>query len=471
MMADLNGGSRAWSLISVLVLCGGLTACASATPPQRADFAIRNVHVVDTRTGAVLPDRTIFIDGQRITAVTDGTTGQTALTEIDGLGGYAIPGLWDAHVHLLGDDADAALRVARVWLSFGVTHLRDMGSSAAALNSFRKAAPPDLSPALLASGPTLWTFELPYGDKAQQRIVRDIPEIRAAVDEAVASGADFIKVYAGFDADRLAALTKAAERSGLRVAGHAQSDIPLDVQASLGLRTVEHFEASTFQGCGVDPDPYFERIIGARFRASGETIPDILNAFVADLDRDTCLAAFRRAAGAGLAITPTLMGSFLPPSMARTLAASLSGDQREGCSGYLVGFGDDEAKADALYSSARNALMRLVLDSGMPILAGTDTPAFCSPAGSSLSSELALLSQSGLSPLAVLQAATLTPARVFGLSERFGHIEAGMDADIVVLPTNPLSDVTAYADPDGVFWQGRWRDKAELRRLRTAELD
>jgi imidazolonepropionase-like amidohydrolase len=146
----------------------------------------------------------------------------------------------------------------------------------------------------------------------------------------------------------------------------------------------------------------------------------------------------------------------------------LEEDQRQSCDLYLVGFGDDEGAAEDVYAGARNALMQLVLDSGLPILAGTDTPAFCGSAGASLALELELLGRSGLTPLEVLRSATLTPARVFGLGARFGALDVGMDADIVVLPSNPLLDVRPYADPVAIFWGGQWRSRSELLRLRTA---
>ena len=135
---------------------------------------------------------------------------------------------------------------------------------------------------------------------------------------------------------------------------------------------------------------------------------------------------------------------------------------------YLAGFGDAVDRGDATYAAARDALMALVRDAGMPILAGTDTPAFCGSPGASLALELRLLGQSGLSPLEVLQSATLTPAKVFGFGDRFGTIETGMQADIVLLPANPLLDLSAYENPIGLIQGGLWRDRSDLLRLRAS---
>lgn len=458
--------SHRWVTSLSWALTLGLSACATSPGPPPADLAVRNVNIVDTRTGQVLNGRTILIRGDRITAITDGSAPELADRQVDGHGTWAIPGLWDSHIHLLQNDAEAALRTAPILLSYGVTHARDMGGSAQALAAFRNAVDPADLPVVIASGPAFWAFELPYGDKTQQRIVGQASDIDAAVAETAAAGADFIKVYAGFQPQPLALLVESARRRGLRVAGHAQPGAPLDEQARLGLSTVEHLDTSTFGGCDVDPDAYFERILAARFGDSGDTLPKIFAAFVADIDRDACVAMFRRASDAGLAITPTLTASFLPPSAARRLAADLPADQREACALYLAAFQEDDAQGEAGYRAAGHALMAIVRESGMPILAGTDSPAFCGTPGSSLAVELGLLGQAGLSPLEVLQSATLTPARQFGFGDRLGVIASGMEADFVLLRQNPMSDASAYTEPVGLFTRGRWRDEAELVQLR-----
>ena len=84
---------------------------------------------------------------------------------------------------------------------------------------------------------------------------------------------------------------------------------------------------------------------------------------------------------------------------------------------------------------------------GVPILAGTDAnatpdvpyqPAF----GASLHHELALLVDAGLSTAAALRAATSLPAQHFGLSDR-GAVEPGLRADLVLLDSDPLADISA----------------------------
>ena len=112
--------------------------------------------------------------------------------------------------------------------------------------------------------------------------------------------------------------------------------------------------------------------------------------------------------------------------------------------------------------------MHLVVDAGVPVLAGSDTPAFCARVGESLLLELQYLSDGGLSLLNVLRAATSLPARVFG-ARTFGSLAVGHAADLVLLRDNPLTSARAYEDPVGVYTQGRWYDHAAIASLRAQE--
>lgn len=70
--------------------------------------------------------------------------------------------------------------------------------------------------------------------------------------------------------------------------------------------------------------------------------------------------------------------------------------------------------------------------------------------------------EAGLTPYEALRTATVNPARVIGRLANTGEIAPGRDADLVLLPANPLADIAAYRRPDGVVLQGRWFDRAAL---------
>lgn len=95
---------------------------------------------------------------------------------------------------------------------------------------------------------------------------------------------------------------------------------------------------------------------------------------------------------------------------------------------------------------------------GIPILAGTNSnnhrgaPAKINH-GESIHGELELLVKAGLSSLDALRAATVLPARHFGLSDR-GKIVVGKRADLVLLRDDPIADISATNS----FWKVWIRD-------------
>lgn len=75
------------------------------------------------------------------------------------------------------------------------------------------------------------------------------------------------------------------------------------------------------------------------------------------------------------------------------------------------------------------------------------------PHGSSLHHELELLTAAGLSTVDALRAATVLPARYFGLTDR-GSVEPGMRADLVLVDGDPIADITATRRIRGVWCHG-----------------
>jgi len=99
---------------------------------------------------------------------------------------------------------------------------------------------------------------------------------------------------------------------------------------------------------------------------------------------------------------------------------------------------------------------------GVPIMAGTDAMnPYCLP-GFSLHDERALLVESGLTPLAALQAATINPARFMRRSSEMGTVEAGKIASLVLIRADPLADIHNTTQIQAVWLDGKYFDQAAL---------
>jgi Amidohydrolase family len=100
---------------------------------------------------------------------------------------------------------------------------------------------------------------------------------------------------------------------------------------------------------------------------------------------------------------------------------------------------------------------------GVKILAGTDGPGIgrLTP-GFGLHHELELLVEAGLKPIEALQAATINAARALRKESELGSLEPGKFADMVILNSDPLSDIHNTTKIDSVVLRGRMFDRAAL---------
>jgi imidazolonepropionase-like amidohydrolase len=109
--------------------------------------------------------------------------------------------------------------------------------------------------------------------------------------------------------------------------------------------------------------------------------------------------------------------------------------------------GDTSAAARALV-----AAVRVAHDAGVTLVFGTDGGVL--PHGRGVDEMEALVS-SGLTPLEVMQAATINAAKALVIADSVGQIAAGMSADFVAVRGDPLRDVGALRSVSLVVSRGR----------------
>jgi hypothetical protein len=114
-------------------------------------------------------------------------------------------------------------------------------------------------------------------------------------------------------------------------------------------------------------------------------------------------------------------------------------------------------------------LTGILARAGVTLLAGTDAPEpFVTP-GFSLHQELEMLVESGLSPAAALQAATINNARILKQQEKLGRIEPGFLADLVVLKADPTADIRNTRTIEYVVRGGLPLTPADIQRFAPTE--
>jgi imidazolonepropionase-like amidohydrolase len=440
--------------ITAQLACGGRDGggdVSAAVPIEPTALAITHITVIDPLRGPQ-PDTTIVVDGQRIVAV-----GPAATTAVpagaavhDGSGMFAMPGLWDAHVHLsqVGPESFA------FFIANGVTGVRDMGSDLADITRWRQARQQgERVPRIVTSGPKL----VGAGEPLPDRMVVQTPEqARQAVDTLAAQGADFIKVHNGLPRTTYDAIAGEARARGLAFAGHAQDEITPLVAAAAGQRSIEHARGmlrcspDTWGKIEAEPQPWCAQSLCAAGDSAEQILPTLTRARTwvtptltswRGMLADDAHAA-ERSAIAGL----DLAWDGLRQHWARMTGAPPSPLCRE-----LIG------ELPALVAAADRA--------GVPLLAGTDTGDPLVMPGFAMHDELALMVAAGVPPLHALRSATLGPAEALDIDDEFGSITPGKFADIVLLTADPLADIANTRSIAAVIADGRWLGAAELRTL------
>jgi hypothetical protein len=418
-------------------------------------IALTDCTVVDVRTAVTRAHQNIIIEGERL--VTVGPAAKTRIprgSRIVGCSGrFAIPGLWDMHVHA----GEIEENWFPLYLANGVTGLREMSASEANAKHQRRYQEGIGSGSRI--GPELlWTFfalDAPAIGGASQA--------RAAVAQRAAAGVKYIKIYNGLSRDAYFAIADECRRRGLQMVGHVPDRVSAHEAARAGQASIEHLDGVLLACSSKEAE---SRWLVQANRYPWKTLLETFDSAKADALMD----AFRDGA---VWQTPTLtiyeiarmaregrLPGEIPVQYARW--DYLQAWPKEAMNMPFSGIDADVARR---LMTVYGELLRRMQRRGVRVLAGTDTPmAYCIP-GFALHRELRLLVEAGLSPAAALQAATWNPAEFLGLTDDFGSIEPGKIADIVLLDANPLTNITNTRRIHAVVRRGRLTDASGLRGL------
>lgn len=414
-------------------LFGAMLSCTAAaqTPPDTVPTVIRAGRIFDSEKGTMSGPQEILVAKGRIVEVASRVNAPKGARVVD-LSKYTVlPGLIDAHTHLLyledprnGGALEGVKAVsiegtplralhgaarARTFLAAGITSVRDLGNSGrfgdVALRSAIRDGSVD-GPRMIVSGPGLsppggqFPGVLPGFQSLvdeEYRIVRGPVDAALAVQENVSQGAKVIKIYSNntpnpgaLSPAELEAIVSTARLLGVRVAAHATDDAAVWRATMAGVNSIEH----------------------------GYEVSD---------------STLRLMAQKGTFLVPTDVDTLTAVAYAK--AAGMEGPIPQGLVDYM--------------KSERERLMRAV-KAGVPIAAGSDMYiALGTAQGSAAKRVLFAYIQAGLTPVQVLQAATVNDARLLGSENELGVIKPNAYADIIAVNGNPLDDFSAI---ERVVW-------------------
>jgi len=389
--------TRSW-----MALCGVLLTTLSAAPALIAQAAPKPIvliaHTVHDGRGNTLHDVKIVVRGSTISQVGGQIPADAVVYDLKGL--TVTPGLIDTHSHILwhftngrlsrGDEAPmqailAGAENAILTLNAGFTTIQSPGSPDDAF--LRDAIARGIIP-----GPRLRTSLQPLTERSGN------PEqLRALVDQRKAQGADFIKIFASqsireggaqtMTDDQLQAACGEARKVGLRTMVHAHSAASAKAATLAGCTSIEH-------GAYVTDDVF--RLMAER-------------------------------------------GTFYDPNIGLVLQNYIANKEK------FMGIGNYNEEGFAFMEKGEaitlETFKRALRIKGLKIVYGTD--AVAGAHGRNGEEYVARVRDGGQPPMQALMSATYVSAQSMGMENQIGSIAPGLQADIVAMDGDPLSDPTA----------------------------
>jgi imidazolonepropionase-like amidohydrolase len=420
--------------------------------------------LIDGSGGEPVKDAVIVIEGKRILAV--GKSGQIALpngAEVIQLGDKAvIPGLVDSHAHYREWQGE-------LYIANGVTTAFDVGDNPLVWSFAQKEGIEKgkiVGPRLLLSGRMNGAGGEDSGEGGSRGRVEDgvkTPEqAREKVRKLIALGVDSIKALEALSPDLLRVVVEEAHRAGKPVITHSINGTEA-VLAGIPIDSIEHSHSVVMGTVGNEETRKrlheqrsgTDRLTSQEIHsfAEEEQYNHVIQAMVAQKvhwspTMATSWRAFsplrERYAAEELRLFSLPSLNYIPPYF------------RENAKGYFTGTANLSPKLQASiqagYAKLKDFISRFA-KAGGKLQTGSDPNAGI-PAVT-VHQEMALFVEAGLTPMQALLAATRNPAERMGRDKDFGLIAPGRFADLVVLDSNPLDDITATQRIHLVFQEGR----------------
>lgn len=427
---------------------------------MKSGYGITNACVVDVEYDTIHPSKTVIIAGERIQFIGDSsdTDLPDGFEQIEGNGCYLMPGLIDSHVHYFDPASFGPLLLAN-----GVMMVRDMGSPTGQVILLREALRQGavIGPELITTGAIL--------DGSPPQIPQisiacaTVEQGRDAVRQQAQAGVDQIKVYSDLEREVYLAIVAEARRQGLKPVGHVPEAVSIEEAAAAGQAGCEHLFGF---------EKLIARLLGEpiALRKGGMGTYAVYWLRLPEVNPEILREALQPIRDSGMAVCPTVV-TFRSRGRAQEILAGtyphleLISPQIRAIWDMLWDPQGGDIETSRLIWPQMQAFVYQLYQAGLPLMAGTDLLVPGIIPGYSLHEEMLIWQEAGIPPFEILRGATIVPARFLGVENRFGTVEVGKTASLVLLYGNPLEDIRNASQITGVFLRGRYFSCEELAML------
>jgi len=403
------------------------------------EFVLTKVNVISMTNENILRDMNIHIKDGAIKGVFKGKP-KRGLKKIKAKGKYVIPGLTDMHIHFR-DEIDL-----KTYIVNGVLTVRDMMAR-------------DSIPALewrkqikngTRVGPNMYlcskVFEGP-GESAMEFMAADgftrvtskeevIREVKAAKEK----GYDYIKIYDLVQKGEFDAILAESKKHGIKAVGHVPVNVGYEHVYNSKMHTVEHIMGNEQE--------HINLIAKSKKWIVATVIPMHKFEFIWENDRNEYLRNDPKT-------------KYIPQSLLSVWEFAVNLKKALDPETLKIW----EERAEYIKKDVVNPILKELHQKGAKVLVGTDCGIQFVYPGFSVHEELEIFTDCGFTPYEALQAATVHSAEALECLESSGTVEEGKNADLVILNSNPLNDISNTKDIHSVIKSGKLFNRKTLNKM------
>ena len=402
-------------------------------------FLITNVNIIPMNQDTILVDKMVHIKDGIIQKVADRIE-INGIETLDAKNKYLTPGLIDMHVHVW-DRYELGL-----YLSNGVTAVRNLWGMPMHLRIKEDVNNDEIiSPIFFTTGPKLTGPEFIGDDNLQ---LASPNEAKEKVISLKKRGYDFIKTYYGLTEDIFDAVIEQAIISDMDIVAHPSQKVPYSYHFNPQIKSIEHAE---------------------------DIIQQPLNYNLSDtLKLKEVINDFSKSKHSSFSPTLTVYNNIYQMLIDDNILES----EQLKFMNPLIKKLDSKEQFDRWYKTKLrdSSIVKKIKDQhdlhikiikklhkeGVTFICGTDAGIGVTIPGFSIHQELAFYKKAGLSNYEVLKTATINASKTHSIMNNMGTIEVGKIANLLLVDSNPLLDLSALQNPTIVFIKGRKLNKDSL---------